>query len=170
MGKPVAGGLCLQCFNFHGKCFSLKAGIPEFSKMIEISCLQVMKSTLTTILECLTYSTNTCQLCVPAMVEVSLKRLFGAVVVLCGSLQPKKLLKALNFNFYVPRHPPRWKNRSHYGMMFTRHLHLRQSHIQAKLYIYKTDYMMSLYTPTSVCIFSILFSIQFLICWQGEFV
>ena len=43
MGKPVAGGLCLQCFNFHGKCFSLKAGIPEFSKMIEISCLQVMK-------------------------------------------------------------------------------------------------------------------------------
>ena len=50
MGKPVAGGLCLQCFNFHGKCFSLKAGIPEFSKMIEISCLQVMKSKLTTIL------------------------------------------------------------------------------------------------------------------------
>ena len=70
----------------------------------------------------------------------------------------KKATKALNFNFYVPRHPPRWKSRSHYRMMFTRHLHLRQSHIQAKLYIYKTDYMMSLYTPTSVCIFSILFS------------
>ena len=50
MAKPVAGSLCLQCFNFHGKCFSLKAGIPEFSKMIEISCLQVMKSKLTTIL------------------------------------------------------------------------------------------------------------------------
>ena len=50
MGKPVAGSLCLKCFNFYGKCFSLKAGIPEFSKMIEISCLQVMKSKLTTIL------------------------------------------------------------------------------------------------------------------------
>ena len=37
-----------------------------------------------------------------------------------------------------------------YRMMFTRYLHLPQSHIQAKLYIYKTDYMMSLYTPTSV--------------------
>ena len=28
-------------------------------------------------------------------------------------------------------------------MMFTRHLHLPQLHIQAILYIYKTDYMMS---------------------------
>ena len=29
---------------------------------------------------------------------------------------------------------------------------------------------MSLYTSTSVCIYSILFFIQFLMCWQGEFV
>ena len=57
-------------------------------------------------------------------------------------------------------------------MMFTRHLHLPQSYIQAILYIYKTDYMMSLTlsTLTSVCIFSILFSINFLMSWQGEFV
>ena len=57
-------------------------------------------------------------------------------------------------------------------LMFIRHLHLSQLYIQAILYVYETDYMMSviLYTLTSVCIFSILFSIHFLMCWQGEFV
>ena len=57
-------------------------------------------------------------------------------------------------------------------MMFTWHLYLMQSYIQAVLYIYITDYMMSLtlYTPISECIFSILFSIHFLMCWQGGFV
>ena len=57
-------------------------------------------------------------------------------------------------------------------LMFTRQLHSPQLYIQAILYIYKTDYMMSLtlYTLTSVRIFSILFSIHFLMCWQGEFV
>ena len=30
--------------------------------------------------------------------------------------------------------------------------------------------MLTLYTLTSVCIFSILFSVNFLRCWQGEFV
>ena len=41
-------------------------------------------------------------------------------------------------------------------MMFTWHLYLMQSYIQAVLYIYITDYMMSLtlYTPISECIFS----------------
>ena len=57
-------------------------------------------------------------------------------------------------------------------MMFTWHLYLMQSCIQAVFYIYITDYMMSLtlYTPISECIFSKLFSIYFLMCWQGEFV
>ena len=57
-------------------------------------------------------------------------------------------------------------------MMFPWHLYLMQSYIQAVLYIYITDYMMSLtlYTPISECIFSKLFSIYFLMCWQGEFV
>ena len=57
-------------------------------------------------------------------------------------------------------------------MMLTWHLYLMQSYIQAVLYIYITDYMMSLtlYTPISECIFSKLFSIYFLMCWQGEFV
>ena len=48
-------------------------------------------------------------------------------------------------------------------LMFTRQLQLPQLYIQAILYIYKTDYTMSLtlFTLTSVCIFSILFSIHF---------
>ena len=57
-------------------------------------------------------------------------------------------------------------------LMFTRHLHSPQIYIQAILYMYKTDYMMSLthYTLISVCIFSKLFSIHFLMHWEGEFV
>ena len=57
-------------------------------------------------------------------------------------------------------------------LMFTRQLHSPQLYIQAILYIYKTDYMMSLtlYTLTSVCIFFTLYSIRFLMCWKGEFV
>ena len=35
---------------------------------------------------------------------------------------------------------------------------------------YSVKSFLSLYTLTSVCIFSILFSIHFLICWPGEFV
>ena len=56
--------------------------------------------------------------------------------------------------------------------MFTWHLYILQSYIQTVLYIHITDYMMSLtlYTPISECIFSKLFSIYFLMCWQGEFV
>ena len=57
-------------------------------------------------------------------------------------------------------------------LMFARQLRSPQLYIQAILYIYKTDYMMSLtlYTLTSVCIFSMLFFIHFLMCWEGEFV
>ena len=41
--NPVAGTLWLWCLNVHGKCFPSKARIQKFSKLIEISCLQVMK-------------------------------------------------------------------------------------------------------------------------------
>ena len=45
--KSVAGNLlCLKCLNFHGKYFSLKVEIQKFSKLLEISCLQVMKNKL----------------------------------------------------------------------------------------------------------------------------
>ena len=44
-----------------------ESGNTGVSKMIEIGCLQVMKSKLTTILQCLTCFTHTCQLCVPTI-------------------------------------------------------------------------------------------------------
>ena len=47
MEKLVAGSLCLQRLNVHGKCFSLKVRIQKFLKLIEISWLQVMKKNLT---------------------------------------------------------------------------------------------------------------------------
>ena len=99
--------------------------------------------------KCLTCFTHTCQLCVPTIVEVSLKKFF---FVIQGNLQGERV--------------------EDHRMMFTWHLYLMQSYIQAVLYIYITDYMMSLtlYTPISECIFSKLFSIYFLMCWQGEFV
>ena len=49
MEKPVAGSLCLTCLNVHGKCSSLKVRIQKFLKLVEISCLQEMKSKLTII-------------------------------------------------------------------------------------------------------------------------
>ena len=43
---------------------------------------------------------------------VSWKTFFGMAVVLCWSFcSQKKLVKALNFNFYVHKDPPRWKSR-----------------------------------------------------------
>ena len=47
------------------------------SKLIEISCFQVMKSKLTIIPRCLTCFTQTFQLCVPIIVEMSfMKNIF----------------------------------------------------------------------------------------------
>ena len=53
-----------------------------------ISCLQVIKGKLTIIPLSLTCFTHTCQLCVPTIVEVSLKR-----------------------PFFYTRQPPGWKSR-----------------------------------------------------------
>ena len=49
MEKPqFAGSLIMsfKCLNFLGKCFSFKAGIQKFSKLIEIRFLQVINTTL----------------------------------------------------------------------------------------------------------------------------
>ena len=120
----------------------------KFLKLIEISCLQLIKGKLTIIPYCSTCFTHTCQLCVPTIVVVSLKIFFFTP----GSLQVGRV--------------------EDHRMMFTWHLYLLQSYIQAVLYICITDNMMSftLYTLISECIFSILFSIHFLKFWQGEFV
>ena len=58
-------------------------GIQKFLKLIEVSCLQIIKGKLTIIPQCLTCFTHTCQLCVPTIVEVSLKRFF-----FCYTRQP----------------------------------------------------------------------------------
>ena len=70
--KLVAGSLCLQCLNVHGKCFSLKVRIQKFLKLIEISWLQEMKNKLTNsyLNYSLTFVTQTCQLCVSTIVKV----------------------------------------------------------------------------------------------------
>ena len=50
-------------------------------------------------------------------------------------------------------------------MMFTKHLHLLQSYIQATLYIYKTDYMMSLQSCLSGICWIPIFQPNFIFFW-----
>ena len=107
----------------------------------------------------------TCQLCVPTIVEVSLKDLFGVDLLIFTT---EKANKGAELQLLCTQGTLQGERVEDHRMMFTRHLHLLQSHVQAKLYICKTDNMLSLQIPTSVCIFSILFSIHFLSCWQGE--
>ena len=116
---------------------------------------------------CLTCVTQTCLLSVSTIVKVSVMKNISWCS--CCSLLifvAKNAGKGTEVQFLCTQGTLQG------GLMFTRHLHPPQLYIQAILYIYKTDYMMSLtlYTLTSVCIFSILFSIHFLMCWQGEFV
>ena len=116
---------------------------------------------------CLTCVTQTCLLSVSTIVKVSVMKNISWCS--CCSLLifvAKNAGKGTEVQFLCTQGALQG------GLMFTRHLHPPQLYIQAILYIYKTDYMMSLtlYTLTSVCIFSILFSIHFLMCWQGEFV
>ena len=122
---------------------------------------------------CLTCVTQTCQLSVSTIVKVSVMKIFlGVAVVLCESLWPKKAGKGTEVQFLCTQGTLQGGRVEDHRLMFTRHLHSPQLYIQAILYIYKTDYMMSLtlYTLTSVSIFFILYSICFLTCWKGEFV
>ena len=72
----------------------------EVSKLIEISCLQVMKSKLTITPRCLTCFTQTFQLCVPIIVEMSfMKNIFWCG---CRSLLifvAKKVCKGTELQF-----------------------------------------------------------------------
>ena len=70
-------------FKFSWEMLFYESGNTGVSKMIEIGCLQVMKSKLTTILQCVTCFAHTCQLCAPTIEEVSLKRIFGVTAALC---------------------------------------------------------------------------------------
>ena len=70
-------------FTFSREMLFFESGDSEFFKTDILSCLQVMMSKLIIILQCLTCFTQTCQLYVPAIVEVSSKIFFGMAVVLC---------------------------------------------------------------------------------------
>ena len=122
---------------------------------------------------CLTCITQTCQLSVSTIVKVSVMKNISWCS--CCSLLifvAKNAGKGTEVQFVCTKSTLKGGRVEDHRLMFTRHLHPPQLYIQAILYIYKTDYMMSLtlYTLTSVCIFSILFYIHFLMCWQGEFV
>ena len=122
---------------------------------------------------CLTCITQTCQLSVSTIVKVSVMKNISW----CGCCSllifvAKNAGKGTEVQFLWTQGTLQGGRVEDHRLMFTRHLHRPQLYIQVILYIYKTDYMMSLtlYTLTSVCIFSILSSIHFLMCWQGEFV
>ena len=122
---------------------------------------------------CLTCITQTCQLSVSTIVKVSVMKNISWCS--CCSLLifvAKNAGKGTEVQFLCTKSTLKGGRVEDHRLMFTRHLHPPQLYIQAILYIYKTDYMMSLtlYTLTSVCIFFILYSICFLMCWQGEFV
>ena len=151
----------------------MKARIQKFLKLIEISWLQVMKRKLKNLLNCLTCFPQTCQWCVSTVVKVSVMKNISW----CGCCSflifiAKKAGKGTELRFLSTQGTLQGGRVEDHRLMFTRQLHSPQLYIQAILYIYKTDYLMplTLYTLTSVCIFSILFSIHFLMCWQGEFV
>ena len=122
---------------------------------------------------CLTCVTQTCLLSVSTIVKVSVMNNISW----CGCCSlwifvAKKAGKGTEVQFLCTQGTLKGRRVEDHRLMFTRHLHPPQLYIQAILYIYKTDYMMSLtlYTLTSVCIFFILYSICFLTCWKGEFV
>ena len=122
---------------------------------------------------CLTCITQTCQLSVSTIVKVSVMKNISWCS--CCSLLifvAKNAGKGTEVQFLCTKSTLKGGRVEDHRLMFTRHLHPPQLYIQAILYIYKTDYMMSLtlYTLTSVCIFFILYSICFLTFWKGEFV
>ena len=122
---------------------------------------------------CLTCITQTCLLSVSTIVKVSVMKNISW----CGCCSllifvAKNAGKGTEVQFLCTQATLQGARVEDHRLMFTRLLHPPQLYIQAILYIYKTDYMMSLtlYTLTSVCIFFILYSICFLTCWKGEFV
>ena len=119
---------------------------------------------------CLTCFTQTCHLCVSTVVKVSVMKNISWCG--CYSLLIFQAKKGTELQFLCTQGTLQAGRVEDHSLLFIRQLHPPQRYIQAILYIYKTDYIMSLtlYTPISECIFSIWYSIHFLMCWQGEFV
>ena len=119
----------------------------------------------------MTCFTQTCQLCVPTTVEMSfMKNIFWCGCCSLLIFVAKKFGKSTELQFLCTQGTLQGGRVEDHRLMFNRHLHSPQLYIQAILYIYKSDYMMSLtlFTLKSVCIFSILFPIHVLMCWEGE--
>ena len=113
-------------------------------KLIEISWLQVMKSKLKNLLNCLTCFPQTCQWCVSTVVKVSVMRNISW----CGCCSflifiAKKAGKGTELQFLSTQGTLQDGRVEDHRLMFTRHLHPPQLYIQAILYIYQTHYMMS---------------------------
>ena len=124
---------------------------------------------------CLTCFTQTCQLCVPTIVEVSfMKNIFWCDCCSLLIFVAKKARKGTELQFLCTQGTLQGGRVEDHRLMFTIGTSTYHNYIfkQYSSYIHKTDYMMSLtlYTLTSVCIFSILFSLHLLMCWKGEFV
>ena len=96
--------------NVHGKCFSLKARIQKFSKLVEISCLQEIKSKLTFIPLYAWYASFKHVSCVYTY-HKDCRSVFHEKYLLVWLLffvnlcSQKELVKALTFNFYVHKAP-----------------------------------------------------------------
>ena len=94
---------------------------------------------------CLTCFTQTCQLCVSTIVKVS----FMKSIFLCGccsflNFVAKKGRKDTELQLLCTQGTLQGGRVEEHRLMFIRHLHSPQLYIQAILYIYKTDSMMSL--------------------------
>ena len=95
-----------------------------------------MKSKLTIIPSYFTCFIQTCQLCIPAIVEVSLQRFF-----MCGCCSllifvAKKATKGTELQFLCTQGTLQGGRVEDHRIMFIRHLHLTQLYIQAIIYTY----------------------------------
>ena len=99
-----------------------------------------MKSKLTIIPRCLKWFTETCQLCIPTIVEMPfMKNIFWCCCFSLLIFVAKKVGKGTELQFQGTLQGERVEDHR----LFTRQLHSPQLYIQAILYTYKTDYMMS---------------------------
>ena len=73
--------------------------------------------------------------------------------------------------FCYTRQPSGWKSRRPQNDVYLAFVLNAIIYSSSTLHIYNWLHdVLTLYTPISECIFSKLFSIYFLMCWQGEFV
>ena len=127
--------ICLQHFNFHGKCFFLKGEIQKFLKLLEISCLQVRNSKLIIII--MLHIIHSYMLVyITTIVEVSLKYFLVWLLFFVDLCSQKSYLSHWTSIFMyaslVTSQEEEWKTTE---WCLLGHLHLLQSYIQGIFYI-----------------------------------